>query len=318
LILLTALSAKRAGKSTLLPTITQAILEGAAQLRASSAEHERRTAGVLLAHVLGVDRTHLLVESEEQVGDAHYKTYLRLIERRAAGEPLQYITGHQEFYGLDFRVTPAVLIPRPETEFLVERIIKLLDDSMDDSMPSPLIVDVGTGSGCIAVTLAVNVPRARVIATDLSAAALQVARTNAERHGAEDRIEFVQGDLLEPLERHHVGNSVDVLASNPPYVNEGQAELIQQEVRDWEPRGALFGGVEGLDFYRRLLVEGLAFVKPGGYLIFEIGYNQLGAITEIIDAVEWELVDVVNDLQGIPRTVTLRKPGTAGIRARIS
>lgn len=238
---------------------------------------------------------------------------MRLIERRAAGEPLQYITGHQEFYGLDFRVTPDVLIPRPETEFLVERIIKL----MDESMPAPLIVDVGTGSGCIAVTLAVNVPQARLIATDLSAAALEVARTNAERHGVNDRIEFLKGDLLEPLETYHLENSVDVLASNPPYVSEGHAGLIQREVRDWEPRAALFGGVEGLDFYRRLLVEGLTLVKPGGYMIFEIGYNQLDAITEIVAALEWELVDVVNDLQGIPRTVTLRRPGTAGIRARL-
>ncbi|HXU39929.1 MAG TPA: peptide chain release factor N(5)-glutamine methyltransferase [Blastocatellia bacterium] len=288
-----------------MPRITQAIDEGAAELRASGVEQDRRTAGVLLAHVLGVDRTHLLTRSNEHITGSQYEDYLILIERRAAGEPLQYITGHQEFYGLDFRVTPAVLIPRPETEFLVERIIKL----MDDSMPSPLIVDVGTGSGCIAVTVAVNVPRARVIAIDLSAAALEIARTNAERHGASDRIEFLQGDLVEPLKAHHLENSVDVLASNPPYVNEGQAELIQREVRDWEPGEALFGGVEGLDFYRRLFVEGLTFVKRGGYMIFEIGYDQLEAIAEMIAALEWELVDVVNDLQGIPRTVTLRRPG---------
>jgi release factor glutamine methyltransferase len=289
-----------------LPTITQAINEGASRLRAAAPEHERRTASVLLAHVLGVDRTHLLTRSDEHITGPQYEDYLRFIERRAAGEPVQYITGHQEFYGLDFRVTPAVLIPRPETEFLVERAIKL----MDDSMPSPLIVDVGTGSGCIAVSLAVNVPRARVIATDLSAAALEVARTNAELHRADDRIEFLQGDLLEPLETHRLENSVDVLASNPPYVNERHAELIQREVSDWEPREALFGGVEGLDFYRRLLVEGLIFVKPDGYMIFEIGYEQLDAIKEIIGALEWELIDVVNDLQGIPRTVALRRPGS--------
>lgn len=276
-------------------------------------EHERQTAGVLLAHVLGVDRTHLLVKSEEQVGDAHYKSFLRLIERRAAGEPLQYITGHQEFFGLDFSVTSAVLIPRPETEFLVERVIKL----MDDSMQSPVIVDVGTGSGCIAVALAVHLPRARVIATDLSAVALQVARINAERHGVAGRIEFMQGDLLEPLETLRLDDSVDVLASNPPYVNEGTTELIQREVIDWEPREALFGGVEGLDFYRRLLAEGSKFVRSRGYLVFEIGYNQLDAITEIIAALEWELVDVTNDLQGIPRTVTLRKPACANLRNRL-
>ena len=284
-----------------LPTITQAIDEGASELRASGVEQDRRTAGVLLAHVLGVDRTHLLTRSDDHVGELHYKTYLRLIERRAAREPLQYITGHQEFYGLDFIVNPAVLIPRPETEFLVERIIKLVDDSMQ----SPLIVDVGTGSGCIAVAVAVNVPRARVIATDASVAALEVARTNAARHGVARKIEFIQGDLLEPLAIRRLENSVDVLASNPPYVNDG--ELRQREVRDWEPSVALFGGADGLDFYSRLLADGLKFLKPGGRMVLEIGYSQLDAISEIIGALKWELVDVVPDLQGIPRTLTLRK-----------
>lgn len=286
-----------------MPTITQAIDEGASELRASGVEQERRTAGVLLAHVLGVDRTHLLTRFADQVSESDYETYQRLIERRAAGEPLQYITGHQEFYGLDFLVTPAVLIPRPETEFLVERIIKL----MDDSISSPLIVDVGTGSGCIAVTLAVNLPRARVIATDLSAAALEVARTNAERHGADDRIEFFQGDLLEPLETRHLENSVDVLASNPPYVNDGHAGLIQREVRDWEPREALFGGVDGLDFYRRLIAESPRYLKPGGYVVLEIGFSQVDSISEIVKGNALELVDITPDLQGIPRTLCLRR-----------
>lgn len=287
-----------------LPTIAQAINEGAARLRGSGVENERRTAAVLLAHVLDVDRTHLLTRSDDPVGESHHETYWRLLERRAAGEPLQYITGHQEFYGLDFLVTPAVLIPRPETEFLVERVIKLVDDSMQ----SPLIVDVGTGSGCIAIAVAVNLTRARVIALDASAAALEIARINAERHGVSDRIEFIQGDLLEPLGTNHLENSVDVLASNPPYVNEEDRDLIQREVRDWEPREALFGGVGGLEFYHRLLVDGLEFVTPDGYLVCEIGYNQLDAITDIITALEWELVGVVHDLQGIPRTVTVRKP----------
>jgi release factor glutamine methyltransferase len=285
-----------------LPTITQAINEGASELRASGVEQERRTAGVLLAHALGVDRTHLLTRSDDQVAESRYEDYLRLIGRRATGEPLQYITGHQEFYGLDFLVTPAVLIPRPETEFLVERTIKLVDDSMQSPL---LFVDVGTGSGCIAVAVATNAPRARVIATDASLEALEVARTNAERHGVTRKIEFIQGDLLEPLALHHLEDSVDVLASNPPYVNDG--ELRQREVRDWEPHEALFGGVEGLDFYGRLLTDGLRYVRPGGYMVLEIGYGQLDAINEIIAALDWELVDVVPDLQGIPRTLTVRK-----------
>jgi release factor glutamine methyltransferase len=196
-----------------------------------------------------------------------------------------------------------VLIPRPETEFLVERIIKLAEDSKQ----SPLIVDIGTGSGCIAVSIAVNLPAARVIATDASVAALEVTRINVERHGVADRIELISGDLLEPLATHHLENSVDVLASNPPYVNEGRPDLIQREVRDWEPREALFGGIDGLDFYRRLLADGLRYVRPDGYLVFEIGYSQLDAISDIIATLEWELVDVTRDLQGIPRTLTVRK-----------
>jgi release factor glutamine methyltransferase len=286
-----------------LPTITQAIDEGAAELRAAGVEQERRTAGVLLAHVLGVDRTHLFTRSDDQVGDSHYEEYLRLIERRVAGEPVQYITGHQEFYRLDFRVTPAVLIPRPETEFLVEQVIKLPDDSIQ----SPLIVDVGTGSGCIAVAIAVNVTRARVIATDLSVAALDVARMNAASHGVAGQIEFIQGDLLEPLVSRHLESSVDVLASNPPYVNEGKPDLIQREVRDWEPREALFGGVDGLDFYRRLLADSPRYVKPRGFIVFEIGFSQLIAVRKMIDESVWKLVDVTRDLQGIPRTITAKK-----------
>jgi release factor glutamine methyltransferase len=286
-----------------LPSISQAIDEGAARLKGAAIEHDRRTAGVLLARVLGVDRTHLLTRSDDQIGESHYEDYFALIERRAAGEPLQYITGHQEFYGLDFRVTPAVLIPRPETEFLVERIVKLVDDSIE----SPLIVDVGTGSGCIAVALAVNVPRARVIATDLSVAALEVARMNAASHGVAGKIQFVQGDLLEPLAIRHLEGLVDVLASNPPYVNEGKPYLVQREVRDWEPREALFGGVDGLEFYRRLLVDSPHYLKLGGSIVFEIGFSQLDAICEMIDGSVWKLVDVTRDLQGIPRTITAMK-----------
>ena len=286
-----------------MPNISQAIDEGAAQLKGAAIEYDRRTAGVLLAHVLGVDRTHLLTRSDDQVGESNYEEYLALIARRAAGEPLQYITGHQEFFGLDFHVTPSVLIPRPETEFLVERIIKLVDDSIE----SPLIVDVGTGSGCIAVALAVNVPRAQLIATDLSVAALEVARMNAARHGVARKIQFLQGDLLEPLAIRRLENSVDVLASNPPYVNEGKPYLVQREVREWEPREALFGGVDGLEFFRRLLVDSPRYLRPGGSLVFEIGFSQLDAIRGIIHGSAWELVDVACDLQGIPRTVTAMK-----------
>jgi len=285
------------------PTISQAIAEGAGRFREPRIHEERRTAGVLLCHVLGIDRTYLLTRSEEQIDEARYREYLALVERRATGEPLQYITGHQEFYGLDFTVTPDVLIPRPETEFLAERVIKLVRELRNET---PLIVDLGTGSGCIAVTLALHLPGARVIAIDSSNAALDVARANAERHGARDRIEFVEGDLLAPLLERHLEAAVDVLTSNPPYVGEDRPELIQREVSEWEPHAALFGGADGLDFYRRLLLDAPRYLKPDGYLVFEIGYGQLDAILELIDRSALELVDVTHDLQGLPRTLALR------------
>ena len=287
-----------------MPTISQAITEGSRRLHASGIDQERRTAGLLLCHVMGIDRTRLLTRSEEQIDEARYLDYLALVVRRAAGEPAQYLTGHQEFYGLDFIVTPDVLIPRPETEFLIERVMNLVEDSKQDS---PLIVDVGTGSGCIAVTVAKQLPRARLIATDASPAALDIARTNAERHGVRDRIEFLEGDLLAPLAKRGLEGAVDVLASNPPYVNEESSELLQREVRDWEPHEALFGGVDGLDFYRRLIAESPHYLKPGGYIVLEIAFSQVDSISEMVKGSAFELVDTTRDLQGIPRTLCLRR-----------
>jgi release factor glutamine methyltransferase len=260
---------------------------------------------VLLCQALGFDRTQLLTRSEEPVIDSDYQEYLRLVARRVAGEPLQYITGHQEFYGLDFIVTPDVLIPRPETEFLVERVVKLAGDPSKES--TPLIVDVGTGSGCIAIALSVHLARARLIAIDSSSAALEVARANADRHGVSDRIRFVEGEILEPLARLGLESAVDVLASNPPYVEETSLDLVQREVRDWEPRNALFGGADGLDFYRRLLPQAPRFLKPGGFLVLEIGISQLGSISSMLVGSGLEIVDTTRDLQGIARTLCIRR-----------
>jgi release factor glutamine methyltransferase len=288
---------------TAVPTITEAIAEGARQLHVSAVGEERRTAGVLLCHALGVERTHLFTGSENQVGESDYETYLQLIERRAAGEPLQYITGHQEFYGLDFMVTPDVLIPRPETEFLVERVIKLVEESTEET---PLVVDVGTGSGCIAVAVAVHFARARVLATDLSHAALDVAWQNACKHGVADRVEFLEGDLLEPLVLRSLKGQIDFIVSNPPYIPAADLEHLQREIREHEPRVALFGGDDGLDFYRRLLRESPRFLKPAGKLVIEIGVSQLPAIRQAVDLSGCQLLEVTNNLQSIPRTLTIQ------------
>jgi release factor glutamine methyltransferase len=286
------------------PTIAEAINEGARRLEGVGANEVRRTAGVLLAHRLNVDRTHLLMRPEQAISEEDYKSFLQMIERRAAGEPLQYITGHQEFYKLDFLVTPAVLIPRPETEFLVERVLRLVRETQQ---AAPLIVDLGTGSGAIAVTLAIEIPSARLLATDISGAALAVARQNAARHGVGSRIEFYEGDLFAPLAGLGIANQVDLLACNPPYIATGEPELVQRDVQDYEPHAALFGGADGLIFYPRLFAEGIAYVRPGGHLVCEIGYNQLEAITERVAASGWQMVDIIKDLQGIPRTLTIRR-----------
>lgn len=298
-----------------MPTISEAITEAAARLEHSEVAEARRTAGVLLCHVLDVERTHLLTRSNESISEANYEIFLRLVQRRAAGEPLQYITGHQEFYGLDFIVTPDVLIPRPETEFLVERVLKLIGESKE---ASPLVVDVGTGSGCIAVSVAVHARNARVLATDVSRSSLDIAIKNAAKHGVRDRVEFLAGDLLAPLAGRDLEGAIDILAANPPYVNAGSVDDLQKEVRDWEPHAALFGGPEGLDFYRRLLEEAIEYLKPEGFMVIEIGYDQFAAIEELSAAYSWEIVDVTRDLQDIPRTLTLRNMSENTAELRLS
>ncbi len=315
---------------TTLPNIAQAITEAAERLQAAGVADERRTANSLLCQALGVERIYLITHANDAVDEAPYEAFLAMIERRATGEPLQYITGRQEFYGLDFCVTPDVLIPRPETEFLVEQVIKLarsreefrspafrrkvlpgkIPPEGDTTKPTanPLvIVDAGTGSGCIAITLALQVKNARIISIDISPAALKVARENAQRLGAKDKIEFLEGDLLAPLASHNLEGAVDYLVSNPPYISVKEAATLQREVKDWEPHTALFADHDGLRFYQRLLNEGQLYVKRDGFLICEIGYTQLDTIKRMIDTNIWQLEEVTNDLQGIPRTLTIRR-----------
>jgi release factor glutamine methyltransferase len=289
-----------------LPTINDAITEGTALLESSAIDQPYRAAGVILQQVLGVDRTYLITRPEEEVPPEKREAYLRLVERRAAGEPIQYLTGRQEFYGLDFIVNHDVLIPRPETEHLVEQVIKLsrARGRLQHS-DRELIVDVGTGSGCIAVSIAVNLPHAELIAIDVSGPALAVARANAERHGVAARIQFIEGDLLVPLEDRSLEGSIDFIASNPPYVPDSQFQQLQREIRHHEPQVALLGGPDGLEFYRRLLDQSSSLLAPDGCLIFEIGFSQLDSIRELINSSDLHLEEVSTDLQGIPRTLTL-------------
>jgi release factor glutamine methyltransferase len=281
-------------------TVAEALKEGARKLERAGLPDPRRDAALLLRHLLGLDAAQFFLRADHRIAHEELRAYMSLIGRRASGEPMQYITGHQEFYGLDFIVTRDVLIPRPETELIVEKVIQLAG-----GLPGQLIVDVGTGSGCIAIALAKNLPGARLIATDISEAALELARLNAERHSV--RIEFFCGDLMEPLSHLHLEGSVDFIASNPPYIPLSEPHLLQPEVLNYEPPVALFGGQDGLEFHRRLLSESGTYLKPGRYMIVEIGYGQIEAMRALIDPEDWELIEVANDLQGIPRALVLRK-----------
>jgi release factor glutamine methyltransferase len=287
-------------------TIKEALEQGSRKLRESDHQNDRRAARILLSAALGVRQELILANYNDEITAVQHAHYIELISRHAHGEPLQHITGHQEFFGLDFFVTRDVLIPRPETEFLVQQILKLAA-ARGDSANSPLIADIGTGSGCIAVALAVHLPVSRIIATDISLQALDVARQNADTHGVANRIEFLLGDLFGPILNQGLEKKIDFVACNPPYVPASQPDLLQREVREFEPAAALYGGSDGLSFYRRLLVEALGYLKPGGYMVCELGFSQVDSVRAMVDPGRWELLDLVEDLQGIPRTMTLKK-----------
>ncbi|MBI3949520.1 MAG: peptide chain release factor N(5)-glutamine methyltransferase [Acidobacteria bacterium] len=284
-------------------TIQEAIIAATRDLTEAGVEDPRTTARFLLAHLLQKDRTYLITHFDEPLDEAPLRQFQAWVGKRASGVPLQYITGHQEFYGLDFVVTPNVLIPRPETELMVEDVLER------NQKPSPLIIDVGTGSGCLAVTLAVRINQSRVVALEISEPALRVARRNAQRHGAEDRILFLVSDLFSALTPEAPGIQADFIVSNPPYVSDAELDSLPREVAEHEPRTALLAGPDGLAFFRRLLAESPAFLQPGGVLILEMGFGQHTSITALVDLSTWRVEKVVPDLQGIQRTLVLRLVG---------
>ena len=279
-------------------SIESAIQEGAEKLRAGTVTEARREAGSLLAHVLERDRGFVIGHAGDSLADAQYDDFRRLISRRTRGEPLQYITGRREFFKLDFEVSPDVLIPRPETELIVEAVLELCKDD-----PSPFIADIGTGSGCIAISVLHELPAAEAVATDISLAALHVARRNAERYGVLRRLTLVESDCFAAVD---VAEPFSLIASNPPYVSDDELSRVQREVT-FEPRAALAGGPDGLAIIRRLLVEARPFLRSGGHLVFEIGFGQSDAVEQLIDRRVWKLLEIRKDLQGIPRTFVLQK-----------
>lgn len=282
-------------------TIARAIVEAAQILRQAGVPEARREAASLIEHLTGRDRTFLITHAETTLASSDIRRLRVLVERRAAGEPLQYITGRQDFYGLDFEVTPDVLIPRPETELLVETALELLDETEE----KPLICDVGTGSGCIPVALLHELPQAEAIGLDLSLPALLVAAHNAVRHNVRERLALVATDCLAAIDSERARFSM--LVSNPPYVAEDALSGLQREVRDHEPHVALTPGGDGLRIIRRLIKDAPLFLETGGHLLLEIGFDQHEAVGELIDSRVWKLLDIHKDLQGIPRIVALRK-----------
>jgi release factor glutamine methyltransferase len=281
-------------------SIAAATLEATQILRRAGVPEARREAASLLAHALLRNRTFLITHAEEEVSAEMLAAFRTLLERRARGEPLQYITGHTEFFKLDFEVTPAVLIPRPETELLVETALDLLGGE-DQSF----VCDVGTGSGCIIISILHERASATGVGLDISQPVLGVARRNAVRHGVDRRLSLVLSDCLEALDATHT--CFNMIVSNPPYVTEEALEGLQREVRDFEPRSALTPGGDGLRIIRRLLHDAPAFLQTGGHLLMEIGFDQHEAVERLIDSQTWQLLDIHKDLQGIPRTVALRK-----------
>jgi release factor glutamine methyltransferase len=285
-------------------TIAEGLSEAAGSLRAAGIAEPRREAATLLMHALARDRAFLFAHDDERLGDEDFARFRRAVERRAAGEPSQYITGRQEFYGLEFEVTPDVLIPRPETELLVETALELL-------MPeeSPAVCDVGTGSGCVAVAVLHERADARAVGLDISPAALRVAGRNAARHGVAARLRLLHSDCFDALRaegRDDEDARFRMIVSNPPYVAEQDIAGLQREVRDHEPRAALTPGGDGLAVVRRLVSESPRHLQPGGHLLFEIGFNQHEQVAALINPRTWTRLDTLRDLQGIPRTVVLR------------
>ena len=296
-------------------------------------DRARRDAETLLLHQIGKNRAWLMAHGEDEFAGCSSIGYAALLERRRKGEPIQYIVGECEFYGLPFRVTPDVLIPRPETEHLVEEIVRFIPVFQERSKKffdikrlypvyehgvrraregdpnlagyPPRILDVGTGSGAIAISVAHDWGSlADITAIDISESALAVARFNAERFGCTDDIRFLQGDLLAPV----ANEKFEIIASNPPYVPDTDRALISVEVREHEPHVALFGGNDGLEIYRRLIPNAHAALVPGGYLVFEFGFSQQPDIESLLISAGFDQIEFTHDLQGIPRIASACRP----------
>lgn len=287
------------------PQTTQhAVLQAAIRaLEAAGIEHPRRNAEWLLAAVLDCGRAALYAYPERPVSRRHRARFQEMVARRTRHEPLQYIIGHEDFYGLRLEVTPDVLIPRPETEELVERVLQRIEDRS-----APRVLDVGTGSGCVALAIQHERPDAEVVACDISTAALGVARRNARTHGL--HVDFRRADMLSDAFADDVSGPFDVVVSNPPYIPNAEAPALPTDVREHEPARALFTGDDALRFYRALIRHAPALLAEGGWLALELHTDYAEAVGTLFDSSMWRAVDIRDDLSGRPRMALAKRRGS--------
>jgi release factor glutamine methyltransferase len=298
-------------------SVRSLLKQGMDQLRAASVPSHTLAAELLLLHATSQNRTWLYAHPEEVLADSVAEAYFGLLARRASGVPTQHLSGKQEFWGIEFEVTPDVLIPRPETEHLIEVALDRLAVREIRAGRQPrlngenaTLLDIGTGSGCIAIALAKELSAAAVYATDISTPALEVARRNAARHGLSDRIQFLESDLLAVFQSSGglpPRMRFDLIVSNPPYISLREAASLPIEVREHEPRAALFGGVEGYELYGALISQAAQYLNAGGLLVLELGYNSLSAVEPLLDRSNWSNVAITKDLAGIPRVISAER-----------
>ena len=292
------------GCEILFMNIREALVKARVFFKDSKVENPSLDAEVLLMHILGIERAGLYLRFDQVLTLEQAAAYRCLAERRVKGEPVAYLIGHREFMGLDFAVNPSVLVPRPETELLVERALGFLRDKLGDDL---IVVDVGTGSGAIAVSLAHLNARVEVYAVDCSEDALVLAQLNAAIHCVSGRVRFFRGDLLAPLWALAMEGRVELVAANLPYIPSGDVPDLPAEVRLYEPHMALDGGLDGLDIYRRLLPGAWELLKSGGLLLMEIGPGHGNVLMREMVSQDWRSVGVVLDYAGLERVVVAEK-----------
>jgi release factor glutamine methyltransferase len=288
-------------------TILEALSKATEVLRENEISNPRSTTEIFLSSILSLKRVELYLNKDRILTQPENEKLNSYFQQRISGKPIQYITGEVGFFGLDFKIDPRAMIPRPETEVLVSEIVEQFKKTKKEFDPLK-VVDIGTGSGVIAITLASELKNSLIYATDISKDALELAKENAGRNNVEQRIEFVYGDLFEPLEEKNVENSIDCIVSNPPYVKDSELGKLDKEIRDYEPKVALLSGEDGIDFHKKITEGAVTYLKSGGLLAFEVALGDAERLTEFIASNNsYESIKIVKDLAGIKRVVLASK-----------